>query len=1293
MRDEWLAAVQSRLQHTVESNDLSPVLEPEALHEAQQLLENCRQGDVEARLALGWFHWFRFQERRAQTDLTTAVEAFIVCFVVGVGSLPEPLLPLVADAVVPRANQLLTHVQSSADPEPLSVAVDLWQRIVWATPADHPNHALWLCNLGGFLRIRYERTGAVEDLEAAIEAGWQAVAAGPTGASNRATALSNLGAALLSRFERTGVADDLDSAIDQFRRAVAVTPPNDPNSAMWLSNLGNGLYVRFQQTGMQADLDRAIDLYRRGLVAAPTGHPRFPTWLSNLGGSLLARFERAGRLEDLGEAIGVGQEAVAALPPIHPERSATLSHLGNALHLRFRRAGRLEDLEAAIDSYRQALARTQSGHPARVLWLSNLGNALRDRFERTGHLDGLSEAIAVGREAVASRHADHLNRVTALTNLAGSLLSRFQRTGALEDLGEAVAVGEEAVASTPANHPDQAKARSNLGVSLLSRFERIGALEDLESAIDHLRAVVAGTLVDRPDRPLWLSNLGIALQFRFGRTGDLEDLNTAISLYQKAVADTPPDRPIHVMWLSNLGSSLLKRFERTGTLEDLETALNHLRKAAAGTPADHPDRAMCLANFGNALRARFEQTGTVEDLDRAIEYFQRALASTPANHPRRATWLTNIGSALQLRAERSGDLKCLDTAIDHLRAAVAGTPVDQPDRAELLTNLGIAQHARFEQTNALEDLHGAVTFWVQASEVKAAAPSVRVRAGASAAVLMMQAGQVAAAAEVAAASVRLLPQVAPRRLKRSDQQDAVADLAGLASTAAALVLAAPGGTASGRAEQALGLLETGRAVLLSQTLESRSDLTDLTEQHPELAHRFAELRERLDLPPSTVPLTGASNEPGDLGLLQDRLTPDRHRLAADFTALLAEIRSLDGFSSFALPPTADELLAQTSEGPVIVFNISTYRSDALLLANEGITSLELSHLTLSRVIEQVNTFQRAQAVAMSGTNQSAQEEAQGTIVDVLKWLWDAAVSPVLEALGHHRRPDAVEGEKSWPRVWWVPGGLLGQLPLHAAGHHTDLGGEPYGRTVMDRVVSSYTPTVRALRYARERALRPAAETSAAARSLIVGMPTTPGLPASGRLRFVEAEVSKLQDLLPSPVLLSEPTPGHGHTGSTGFLPTKAGVLARLPKCTIAHFACHGVSDPVDPSQSRLLLHDHVHDPLTVASLAPIMLDQARLAYLSACRTAAIDVPELLDEAIHLTSAFQLAGFSHVIGTMWEINDRTAVTIAELFYANLQTASGLDPGRAAHALHKAVRQVRDGLPAKPWLWAAYLHAGG
>ena len=120
---------------------------------------------------------------------------------------------------------------------------------------------------------------------------------------------------------------------------------------------------------------------------------------------------------------------------------------------------------------------------------------------------------------------------------------------------------------------------------------------------------------------------------------------------------------------------------------------------------------------------------------------------------------------------------------------------------------------------------------------------------------------------------------------------------------------------------------------------------------------------------------------------------------------------------------------------------------------------------------------------------------------------------------------------------------------------------------------------------------------------------------------------------------------------TGPEATREAVLAALPGARWAHFACHGSADLADPSASRLLLDDHQTAPLTVVDVARLRLDDAELAFLSACSTAR-PVGRLADEAIHLASAFQLAGYRHVIGTLWPIGDQHAVDIADDIYTAL-----------------------------------------
>lgn len=240
---------------------------------------------------------------------------------------------------------------------------------------------------------------------------------------------------------------------------------------------------------------------------------------------------------------------------------------------------------------------------------------------------------------------------------------------------------------------------------------------------------------------------------------------------------------------------------------------------------------------------------------------------------------------------------------------------------------------------------------------------------------------------------------------------------------------------------------------------------------------------------------------------------------------------------------------------------------------------------------------------------------------------------------------------------------------------------------MDRVISSYTPTIRALAYARAHAHGLAKRP----RSLIIGMPVTPGLPDGSPLPGVPGEISAIRSLLPDPVVLLEPTGPGTEAGRTP--PTRASVFSRLPGSAIVHFACHAASHPSDPSQSLLYLHDHDAAPLTVRSLDPVQHDGLRLVFLSACRTAYTADTDLLDEAIHLTSAFLIVGTRHVIGTLWEVHDHAAPQVAASFYHGLLTAAGaLDTDQATRALHDAVQKVRDRYPRMPLLWAGYLHVG-
>nr|MDT0520536.1 CHAT domain-containing protein [Streptomyces sp. DSM 41633] len=1309
--------------------ELPRVLEPGAVAELHRLTETLREneGDLQVRHVLGWLHWYRFQalpEGEDGHDLAAAVDMFTPCFLAEMDDIPGPLRPVLAGELFTAAADLLRQALDSPDPELISASVDLWRQLVDAIPTGHPDRFSCLSNLGTALRVRFERMGQWQDLDDAIAVVHAALDAIPTDHPDRASGLSNLGNALQARFGRTGRPEDLDAAIDAGRAAVhSVAPdhpsramylsdvgnalrvrfglggqwedldgavsagqaavdsaaPDDPSRAMYLSNLGNALLVRSQSTGGEADLDAAIGHFEAARDGTPPRHPDRAGYLSNLGNALRVRFELAGRTEDLDAAVEAGEAARDATAPDHPERALYLSNLGNALLARFARIGGEADLDAAIGIYETAVDVTGPGHPHRAACWSNLGNALRVRFELAGRTEDLDAAVEAGEAARDATAPDHPERAMHLSNLGIALQSRFGLTGRTQDLDAAVEVGRAAVDAAAHNVSATAGCLSNLANVLRVRFELAGRTEDLDAAVEAGRAAVDATDANSPHRPMYLTNLGNALRIRSERTGRQVDLDAAVEAGRAAVDATDANSPNWALYLSNLGNALLARFERTAGQTDLDAAIDVFTTAVDATDPQQPSRAMYLSNLGNVLLARFENSGEPDDLVVAVEAGQAAVEATAPDNPHRATYLSNLGNALQVLFECTGESGALDAAIEAGQAAVEATAPDNPRRAEYLFNLGHALRARSERSRRQTDLDATASVYVQATEVGSAAPSTRIRAAYAAASLVAP-SQPGRAAGLLEGAVRLLPEVSPRQLDRSDQQHALGGFAGLAGEAAAFCLADTEAPPAKRATRALQLLEAGRAVLLSQALEVRSDLTDLTEHHPDLARRFAELRDMLDPPPDTAD----SVVTGDGGDGSHRAVRDRRSVAEELAGTLTRIRSLDGFKSFALPPTVEDLRAQAAHGPVAVFSVSFHRSDVLLLTRSGIASLELPALTYDAVTDQVNAFQRALPISIApDVTSEARRAAQATLRGVLEWLWDSAADPVLRALGHHF-PHVSSAE--WPRVWWVPGGLLGQLPLHAAGHHTDPPGEPGRRTVMDRVISSYTPTIRALRHARQHTPVP---TAAVDRALIVAMHTTPGV--VGSLRDVPAEVAMLRARLPRSKVLTEPDPGDsGDATAAEDVPTRANVLALLPHYPVAHFACHGRNDPTDPFKSQLLLQG---EPLTVSALAGVNLGQARLAYLSACRTAFTDTRPLIDEAIHLSSAFQLAGYPHVIGTLWEIDSAAAVTIARTFYTALCAADGaLATDRAVHALHQAVREIRDRYPRLPSLWAGYLHAG-
>jgi CHAT domain-containing protein len=103
--------------------------------------------------------------------------------------------------------------------------------------------------------------------------------------------------------------------------------------------------------------------------------------------------------------------------------------------------------------------------------------------------------------------------------------------------------------------------------------------------------------------------------------------------------------------------------------------------------------------------------------------------------------------------------------------------------------------------------------------------------------------------------------------------------------------------------------------------------------------------------------------------------------------------------------------------------------------------------------------------------------------------------------------------------------------------------------------------------------------------------------------------------------------------------TVSGTSMMMQKANIVHLACHGIQDGSDATQSGFCLGD---GRLTISNLMKLELDNAFLAFLSACETAKGD-KEQPDQAMHLAAAMLFSGFKSVIATMWYVHLPTSAS--------------------------------------------------
>ncbi|KFY41367.1 hypothetical protein V495_04960 [Pseudogymnoascus sp. VKM F-4514 (FW-929)] len=1057
-------------------------------------------------------------------------------------------------------------------------------------------------------------------------------------------------------FLRSKSKNVLDYAVRFSQESVSVAHDNDislPRKLIYLSALRSCRYTR---EGMVADVEGAVKMARRALQLSVHN----VSALTSLSDVLHLRFKRNENRADLEEAIMLMRQAINLTPPDEPKQAVFLASLGFNLSHRYKLLDDIADLEEAIKVTRQAVNSTANGDDIWATWVSDLSHQLTCRYARTREVADLEEAVITARRSVNSVSRNFRYRTAMLDSLGGALSNRHTRTGDLTDINEAITVTRQAIDTMPAplDHADRWMYLNNLGQRLLSRYKRVGEMTDLEEAITVTRQAVSLRPLNHDNQSNPMHDLGGLLALRYERIGFLVDLNEAIVVMRKAIDSMPLITSAESGAFRSLGAALCCRFGRTAVMADIEDAINALRQEI-GLLQSQGVRSSSLTTLGNALWRRYKKKGDAANLEEAITVTRQAVDSTPYDDYERIVHLNNLGIMLQDKHKQTAKITYLEEAIMVTKQGVNAARQDDPTRAACIFNLGALFRCQFLVTRDEAHLNEALSCLQGAWECQTATPLHRVNAASRCLLPLSLQGKLDIASQLGKDIINLLPTVNTKMLDRADQLAVLTGFAGVAADTCALLLAV------NQSAEAIYYLENGRANIIGQLVDARSDLSTMAHQYPDLARRYERLRNEVN-----TPITGLEQN-------STLVWQQRCKTIANLDACITKIRNTPGQERFQLGQTTAEIQECAAGGTIVIVNIAGFRSDAIVVSTGGIQTLNLPKLSAIDASDWLDRKWTGRRWERARKNKE--------YLEYLAWLWEACVKPIIDEVDNGR--GTVDG---LPRIWWIGTGLASSMPFHAAGKHFPGSIE----NALSRAISSYTPSIKALGYSRYRAR---SADPKGGTLLFTTMPTTPG-----------NDQGLGQNSHKPPGLPGVKEEKKQVIGAAGNhlnielldLPSVGQVVDSLENCCIAHFACHGYTDHSDPSNSGLILQKCMggqdkQDRLTVRRVSELRLEKAQVAYLSACSTAENRWGELSDEVLHVVSGFQMAGFPHVVGCLWPSIDSVCVEVASEFYSSM-LGNGIEglvrKGGVASALRDAVLKVREENIGSPLLWAPFVHYG-
>ena len=886
-------------------------------------------------LAASELHMNRYQRRKDPKDVELAL-----CFTPETEPIYETRLNIFADGLYQQYKT--TRVRNT-----LLQAITIRQKVLDIPTVNETLRCTVLGNLGLMLSEDFKVDPNMQTISMAIEHVRGALDISEARADENPRLYTQMGKLLTLKYSVSRDLDDIKKPCQNFDRAVRGTQQDDPLVVYRLTDKLAALEAWSTYTGDKEVFREACDLADRNLRLAESDAGAYAMAACNLGNMYQKRYHKDGDGKHLETAMRYMAEADQQASPASEHYADLCATYSLVLLTQYKHTGDGNALDTAMEHIDTAIRTERRGAMATAEHIHMRGMILAERAALSGRAADFEIAIAEEEAALKAQASNSASKADTLFKLCSLGLARFRIKPEPRIIQSSIDYGLRCLSVRGESPRRETEVFSVLSNAYFARFEVERGKADIDESIRiGLRSIRDD---DDPHQAEYLTNLASKLRSRAIRYSIMTDIDDALLYIRQAFDLQTPVRRTAFFVLGTMTLILLDWCRLRKSTELLPEAIQIGEQSLPLSSIPDGSRSDTLVHLGNMQHARYKATKAPELLQAAIDYGEQAVRDCPAEHYKKAMILERLGSWLQESFEEEGREENKEKAKDVLRQA-----------------LGVGN----------------------------ASPLFRIQSGRAAARLHMMDEEWQLAYECLSQVVDLFPRVSPRAISREDQQFALSQLTGLAAVVASCAL-----NAGKDAGEAMQVLESGRGIISSWHLSTRSDVSDLERSYPELANKYVDLRKQLSQAAKVLntsepiaPLTPAdSHSPLDVSHV---VHTEMHRnVAVELEEVEDEIRSKEDFKNFQKPLASTEFVELAQLTPVVVINVTQLRSDAFLVTLAGVRSILLPDFSQRELMKKLETVFGKESVTMGLP--STRSERNARLRDWLGWLWDSAVRQIL----------------------------------------------------------------------------------------------------------------------------------------------------------------------------------------------------------------------------------------------------------------------------------------------------------